>query len=66
VIEGELVVKTEWGEVSLGPNEFFTVNPPDKHEFSTKEKPTKIIEIAYVSYDDKDIKRENIGGPLNA
>ena len=65
VVEGELIVKTEWGEVLLGPNEFFTVNPPDKHEFKTADKPAKIIEIAYVKYDGNDIQRDNIGGPVN-
>jgi mannose-6-phosphate isomerase-like protein (cupin superfamily) len=65
VIEGCLVVKTEWGKVTLGPNEFFTVNPPDKHEFQTLDEPTKIIEIAYVKYDENDIQRDNIGGPMN-
>jgi hypothetical protein len=48
--------------VTLGPNEFFTVNPPDKHEFQTLDEPTKIIEIAYVKYDENDIQRDNIGG----
>lgn len=64
VIEGELIVKTEWGKVSLGPGEFFTVNPGDHHEFQTHEEPTKIIEIAYVKLDSSDILRETLGGPL--
>lgn len=64
VIEGKLVVKTEWGEVELGPNEFFTVYPEDKHEFQTKEMPTKIIEIAFVKLNPEDIFRQTIGGAL--
>lgn len=66
VIEGQLVVKTEWGEVLLEPYEFFTVNPGDYHEFQTHDKSAKIIEIAHVSLDPEDIHRETIGGPLNA
>jgi len=65
VIDGELIVKTEWGEVTLRENEFFTVNPPDKHEFQTHGKSAKIIEVAYVKLDPEDINRENLGGPLN-
>lgn len=64
VIDGELTVKTEWGEVKLGPNEDFTVKPPDFHEFSTGEKPTRIIEIAFVRLNPEDINRENVGGPI--
>ena len=65
VIEGSLTVKTQWGEVTLYAGEFFTVNPGDFHEFQTHDQPTKIIEIAYVALDPSDIKRENLGGPLN-
>ena len=64
VIEGALTVTTEWGEVTLGPYEFFTVHPPDKHEFSTGADPTKIIEIAYLKLNPEDINRDNIGGPI--
>jgi D-lyxose ketol-isomerase len=64
VIEGELTVKTEWGEVTLKPNENFTVHPPDKHEFSTGKLPVKIIEVAYVRLNPEDINRDNIGGPI--
>jgi D-lyxose ketol-isomerase len=64
VIYGELTVKTEWGKVKLKRHESFTVHPPDMHEFSTGEKPTGIIEIAYVRLKPDDINRENIGGPI--
>jgi len=64
VIEGKLIVKTQWGGVALGPNEFFTVHPPDLHEFQTGETPTKIIEIAFVKLNPEDINRENVGGPI--
>lgn len=67
VVSGKLVVKTERGTVELGPNEFFTVHPQDKHEFQTKELPTKVIEIAYIKLDPEDIYRDatKLGGPLN-
>ena len=64
VITGELTVKTEWGTVVLGPNEFFTVFPQDKHEFQTGNAPTKIIEVAYVKLDPQDIYRGKLGGPI--
>ena len=64
VIEGELIVKTEWGEVILEPYENFSVFPSDKHEFQTHEKSAKIIEVAYVELNPEDIDRINLGGPL--
>jgi len=64
VLEGSLTVTTQWGEVTLGENEFFTVHPPDKHEFSTGSEPTKIIEVAFVKLNPEDINRDNIGGPI--
>lgn len=64
VIEGRLKVKTEWGEVVLGPGEEFTVFPPDFHEFQTEELVTKMIEVAFVRLDPNDINRENVGGPI--
>ena len=64
VIEGELGIKTEWGETILGPEEFFTIFPPDRHEFQTHEKPAKVIEVAFVKLDPEDIQREILGGPL--
>ena len=65
VVEGELTVKTEWGTVVLNKNEFFTVHPKDKHEFQTHEKPTKVIEIAYVNLNPEDIERGKLGGSLS-
>ncbi len=65
VIDGELTVKTQWGEVDLTQGEFFTVNPGDFHEFQTHEHRTRIIEVAYVSLDPSDIQREKLGGPLD-
>lgn len=64
VIEGELGIKTQWGEELLGPNEFFTIFPPDKHEFQTHEKSCKVIEVAYVKLNPEDIERQKLGGPL--
>ncbi len=64
VVEGELTIKTEWGTVTLGANEFFTVLPQDKHEFQTGMAPTKVIEIAYVKLDPQDIFRGKLGGPI--
>ena len=64
VIRGKLNVTTEWGEVSMGPGEEFTVHPPDKHEFSTGKEAAEIIEVAFVRLDPEDIDRENIGGPI--
>jgi len=64
VIEGELTIKTEWGIVTLGANEFFSVFPQDKHEFQTHMAPTRIIEIAYVKLDPGDIYRGKLGGPI--
>jgi hypothetical protein len=64
VIDGELTVTTEWGEVTLRANEGFTVFAPDKHEFSTGKLPTRIIEVAYVKLNPEDINRDNIGGPI--
>ena len=66
VIDGELTVTTQWGEVTLKANEFFTVHARDKHEFSTGALPTKIIEVAYVKLNPEDINRDNIGGPTKA
>ena len=65
VITGELTVKSEFGDVVLGPNEIFTVFPDDKHEFQTGKAPTRVIEVAYVKLDPNDIYRDNLGGSIN-
>ncbi len=64
VVTGELTIKTEWGNVTIGPNETFTVHPQDKHEFQTANAPTRVIEVAYVRLDPDDIYRGKLGGPI--
>lgn len=65
-ISGLLGVKTEKGYVTkIGPKQMFEVEPGVKHEFQTYDTPTVIEEIAYVKYDEHDIARESLGGPLN-
>lgn len=65
VISGELGVKTEKGYITrLTEKQVFTVEPGVKHEFQTYNKPAIVEEIAYVKYDESDIKRDKLGGPL--
>ncbi len=65
-ISGELGIKTDKGYVTkLGPKQTFTVEPGVYHEFQTYDEPTLIQEIAYVRYNEADIKREKTGGALN-
>ncbi len=71
VVEGLVGIKTEFdmdgaktgtGITKLGPHEFFTTSPGERHEFQTYDVPARLIEIMYVRYDENDIERENIGG----
>ena len=64
VIEGEIVIKTEWGAAGVKKGQIFTVKPGDWHEFQTGEKPAIVQEIMYVDYDADDICRDTLGGPL--
>lgn len=65
VISGKLGVKTDKGyETELMPKQVFTVEPGIQHEFRTYDEPTIIEEIAYTRYNEDDIHREIIGGPI--
>ena len=64
-IKGKLGVKTDKGYTThLDEGQAFTVEPGVRHEFQTYYEPTLIEEIAYSVYDDHDIDREELGGPL--
>lgn len=64
-ITGELGIKTDKGYTTrLRPKQTFTVEPGVMHEFQTYYEPAIIEEIAYVEYDEHDINRDKIGGPL--
>jgi mannose-6-phosphate isomerase-like protein (cupin superfamily) len=65
VISGKLGVKTDIGLTVLTPKQCFTVPPGRYHEFQTYNEATVIEEVAYVKYDESDIKRTKLGGPLN-
>lgn len=66
VVSGKLGVKTDKGYTTvLGTKQMFEVEPGVKHEFQTYDEPTIIEEIAYVRYDENDIHRERLGGPLD-
>jgi len=65
VISGKLGVKTEHGLTMVYPKQCFTVDPDVKHEFQTYDKPTIVEEVAYVKYNENDIYRSSLGGPLN-
>jgi len=65
IIRGELGVKTDKGYTTrLTEGQSFTVEPGVKHEFQTYFQPAIVEEIAYVKYDNHDIDRESLGGPL--
>jgi mannose-6-phosphate isomerase-like protein (cupin superfamily) len=63
VIEGSVGIVTVDGETRLGPGEEFTVAPGEMHEFRVHED-GMMIEEMYVEYDDTDIDRETVGGPM--
>jgi len=65
VIKGVLGVKTENGLTKVYPKQCFTVPPGVMHEFQTYKLPVIVEEIAYVEYNENDIDREKLGGPLN-
>ena len=65
-ISGKLGIKTDKGYTTkIGPKQMFEVEPGIEHEFQTYDEPTVIEEIAYVRYDEYDIDRKSLGGPLN-
>lgn len=69
VIGGELYIKLDNGVSkvvsSLREKDSFVTRPGEFHEFQTHDKPAIVLEIMYVKYDENDIQREIIGGPLN-
>lgn len=64
VIKGQIVIKTEWGNAKVKEGQVFTTKPGEWHEFRTGETPAQIIEVMYVKYNENDIHREKLGGPL--
>lgn len=65
-ISGVIGIKTEKGYTTkLYPKQMFEVEPNLMHEFQTYDKPAIVEEIAYVKYDEHDIDRKKLGGPLN-
>lgn len=63
VIAGMIGVKTDKGYVTkLSPGHSFTTEPGIYHEFITYDIGAKVIEIAYVKYDEHDIDRAELGG----
>ncbi len=58
-------IRTDKGYVTkLYPKQTFTVEPGVFHEFQTYDEEAVVEEIAYVAYDEYDINREVLGGPL--
>ena len=64
VVEGELFIKTEWDIAIVKKGQIFTTKPGEYHEFQTQEKSAIVIEVMYVQYDENDIYRQTLGGPL--
>jgi len=64
VLEGRIGIRTDDGEVLLGPGECFTVKPGEWHEFCVYEI-SKVIEEMYAVYNEEDIERQNQGGKLS-
>lgn len=63
LIEGHVSIKTEFGETHLYPGQIFTVEPGTKHQFIVHED-SKMIEEMFVSYDENDIERFQLGSKL--
>ena len=66
VLEGELIIRTDFGDAILKKGQQITVEPPNVHQFKTGLR-TKIIEIAYVKeakIDPNDIIRQKQGGRI--
>lgn len=60
VIEGEVYIKTGFGEIKLEKGDRLTVEPPLIHQFRTKTKSAILLEIAFVNkgkINSKDITR---------
>ncbi len=66
VVRGCLGVKTDKGYTTkLIEKQVFTVEPGAFHEFITYDEPAIVVEVAYVKYDETDIFRERLGGPID-
>jgi len=63
LIDGHVSIKTEFGETKLHPGQIFTVKPGEPHMFIVHEN-SKMIEEMYVSYDETDIERFQLGSKL--
>jgi len=63
VLNGKVGIKTEYGEILLGPGQEFTTGPGEWHEFIVYED-SEMIEEMYVQYDEADIERERLGSKL--
>jgi len=65
VVDGEIDIKTEWGNAKVESGQTFTTRPGEWHEFRTPNGPATVIEVMYVQYDPNDIQRELIGGKIS-
>ncbi|MDY6834984.1 MAG: hypothetical protein SVY53_09330 [Chloroflexota bacterium] len=64
VLAGLVGIKTEHGEILLGPGQEFTVGPGEWHEFRVYED-GQMIEEMFVCYDESDINREKLGSVID-
>jgi len=67
VIEGEVIIKTGFGETLLQKGDRLTVEPPLVHQFRTKTQPAILLEIAYTNKNqikNDDIVRIKQGGRI--
>ena len=65
VISGCVFIKTEWGIAEIREGQIFTIKPGEYHEFQTGDAPAILQEIMFVKYDEADIERLILGGPVN-
>lgn len=63
VLRGSVGIKTDHGEIVLGPGQEFTVEPGAWHEFRVYED-SEMIEEMFVTYEEGDIERQTEGGAL--
>jgi quercetin dioxygenase-like cupin family protein len=65
-ISGKVVIETDKGyKTELFPKQEFTVEPGVMHKFITVDEYAVVEEIAYCKYNEHDIQREKLGGPVN-
>jgi len=65
VLEGEVIIKTEFGETNLKKGDRIVIEAPLIHQFKTTNKPAIMVEIAYIengTIDPDDIIRICQGG----